>query len=191
MLWFLRALEARWARQLPYAVDLERLAIVYSDAESHGSIAAAFVCAGKVHFMQGIIPRSVMRLLEERLTNIVAYELIAAILAVIQADSLFPEHVGIRHFIDSKPALGCILKGSSPQIDLNCLSGYAWFAAGSRMRAYWGQYVPSKANLADAPSRGDMSLMNQLNAIRIPCDFARLNRAAEWLTSLQSELLVQ
>ena len=95
---------------MPYTVDLERLAIVYSDAESHGSIAAVFVCAGKVHFTQGLIPRSVMRLLEERLTNIVAYELIAA-LAVILADSLFPDNVGIRHFINSKPALGCILKG--------------------------------------------------------------------------------
>ena len=40
-----------------------------------------------------MIPRSVTRLLEERLTNIVAYELIAAILAVILADSLFPDNV--------------------------------------------------------------------------------------------------
>ena len=120
-----------------------------------------------------------------------AYELIAAILVVMIADSLFPDNVGIRHFIDSKPALGCILKGSSPQIDLNCLSGYVWFAAGSRMRAYWGQYVPSKANLADAPSRGDLSMMNQLSAIRVPCDFTRFKGAAEWFNSLQSELLAQ
>ena len=119
-----------------------------------------------------------------------AYVLIAAILAVILADSLFPDNVGIRRFIDSKPALGCILKGSSLQVDLNCLSGYVWFAAGSRMRAYWAQYVPSKANMADAASRGDLSLMKQLVATSVPCDFICFKGAVDWLDSLQSELLV-
>ena len=150
-----------------------------------------FICAGDVYFTHGLIPKSVSRLLVERLTNIVGYELIAAILAVIIADSLFPCNVGIRHFIDSKPALGCILKGSSPQVDLNWLSGYVWFAAGSRMRTYWGQYVPSKANLADAPSRGDLSIMKQLGVTCLPCDFNCFKGAAEWFDSLQSELLVQ
>ena len=131
-----------------------------------------------------------MNLLQPRLTNIVAYELIAAIVAVLYADRLFPQNTGLRHFIDSKPALGCILKGSSPQIDLNCLAGYVWYLAGSRMRSYWGQYVPSKCNLADAPSRGDAGLMKQLRAEQVQCDVAQLSGAAEWLKSLRSELIV-
>jgi hypothetical protein len=190
MQWFLRALEARWEREVPYTLALERLAIAYSDAESTGSVAAVFVCDGCMYYMQASITRRVMRILRDRLTNIVAYELIAAILAVIVADRLLPANVGIRHFVDSKPALGCILKGSSPQDDLNSLAGYVWFAAGSRMRAYWGQYVPSKANLADAPSRGDASLLIQLGAKRVECDMHCILQAVEWLASKRSDLLV-
>ena len=190
MLWFLKALEARWARQVPYSIDLEQLAVVYSDAESHGSIAAVFILDDKVQYLQAMIPRSVMSLLQPRLTNIVAYELIAAIVAVLHADRILPKHTGLRHFVDSKPALGCILKGSSPQFDLNCLAGYVWYVAGSRMRSYWGQYVRSKCNLADAPSRGDVGVMKQLRAEQIHCDVAQLSEAAAWLKSLKSELLV-
>ena len=79
MLWFVRALEERWARKMPYSVGPERLAIVYSDAESHGAIAAVFVCEGTVQYMRGVIPRKLMSLFQCRKTNIVAYELIAAI----------------------------------------------------------------------------------------------------------------
>ena len=125
-----------------------------------------------------------MRLLQYRKTNIVAYELIAAILVAITADKLFPETAG-RHFIDSKPALGYILKGCSPQVDLNSLAGLLWFTSGARMLSYWGHYVPSKCNLADAPSRGDFQQMKRLNASRVSCDFTSLSKeTAEWLESL-------
>ena len=165
-------MEERWAREVPYRVNhFERLAIVYSDAESHGSIAAVLVFEDTVQYMHWVIPARLRRLLCVREANVVANELVAAVMGVVMADRVFLRSIGFRHFVDSNPALGCILKGSSPQEDLNLLAGLVSYLAGSRMRAYWGQYVRSTCNLADKPSRGDYQQMIRLGATSLTCVF--------------------
>ena len=170
----------------------ERLSVVYSDAESHGSIAAVFVFEDTVQYMHGVIPGRLRRLLRVRKTNIVAYEFNAAAMAAVMADMVFPRSIGFRHFVDSKPALCCIFKGSSLQEDLNSLAGLVWYMAGSRMCAYWGQSVRSSCNLDDKLSRGDYQHMIRLGATSLTCDlFVISGEAEEWLQSPRGTLLVQ
>jgi hypothetical protein len=60
--------------------------------------------------------------------------------------------------------LACVIRGFSKQPDLACLAGRLWFEAATLMVDYSPQYVPSKQNLADGPSRDDVSLLISLGA---------------------------
>ena len=190
--WFLCVLRERWVRRIPYSLTPEiPMALVYPDAESHGDVAAVFVFEQKVSYIAGRLPGRVRKFLQTRRTNIAAYELLAAILAIFAIDSLLPAHVGVRHFVDSTPALACAVKGSARPRDLNLLTGFLWFSHAAGMRLYWGQYVRSASNLADGPSRSDFALMKRLEAGRLQFDCSALCPAAEeWLSRLRAEALV-
>ena len=167
------------------------MALVFSDAESHGDVAAVFAFEQKVSYIAGRLPKRARNLSQQRRTNIVAYELLAAILAIFKVHSVLPAHVGVRHFVDSTPALACVVKGSSRQWDLNLLTGLLWFSNAARMRLYWGQYVRSASNLADGPSRHDFALMKRLDARRLQFDCSMLCPAAEeWLSRPKADVLV-
>ena len=89
----------------------------------------------------------------------------------------------LRHFVDNQPALRAIVKGSSKQVDLNSLVGSVWYTCANRLASYWGQYVRSKSNLADGPSRRDYRLVKQLGAQEVPFEYGKLYDAAEkWLS---------
>ena len=77
----------------------------------------------------------------------------------------------IVHYIDNKPALSCIIKGFSKQDDLCSLTGKLWYEAGKLMSNYRAEYVESKLNLADGPSRDDMSFVESIGATEIPLRF--------------------
>ena len=71
-------------------------------------------------------------------------------------------------FVDNKAAVACLVRGCSRQPDLNVLTGalsarLAIDAVGMCVR-----YVPSKLNLADAPSRNDTSELWALGAREVP-----------------------
>ena len=108
------------------------------------------------------IPNSVRRKLRPRCTNILAYELVAAIMTIMLLDGLVDTKVAVRHFVDNKPARSIILKGSSKQVDLNDMVGMVWYAAAHRAKTYYSHWVSSESNLADKPSRQDTSVMTQL-----------------------------
>ena len=84
-----------------------------------------------------------------------------------------------------------MVKASSKQEDLNDLAGMLWFVAGRTLRNYFCQYVASKLNLADAPSRGQFSILTQLNARIIKTDFSECISAVEsWMATVQVQTLV-
>ena len=121
-------------------------------------------------------------MLRFRKTNIVGYELLAGIIGILQIRELFDTPVCIRHFIDSQPALHTIVKGSSRQQDLNCITGALWYQAAGNMRHYWASYVRSEANVADGPSRRKFHMMKQLQAREITFNYQRLCDAVEtWM----------
>lgn len=127
-----------------------------------------------------------------RKTQIVAYELIAGIMGVLQVKNLGIMGASVRHFIDSNPARQCMIKASSKHEDLNALVGMLWFTAGQTLRSYFCQYVASKLNIADAPSRGKFNEVIQLNARIVDADFSECISAVDgWMSSLQVQKLVE
>ena len=63
------------------------------------------------------------------------------------------------------------LKGTAKKTDLNELVGMLWHTAGHRTLSYYAEWVPSGANLADAPSRHDCRVLKQIGGREIQLDF--------------------
>ena len=189
---FSKVLRERWQRKIPYEIDaLAKTVILYSDAESTGRIASVIICPTVRVCYYGTVPAKLRELLRSRETQIIAFELIAAIVAILQVQQLGLNEVSFRHFVDSTPALSCILKASSKQDGLNNLSGLIWFTAGKLLKDYWAQYVPSAANLADGPSRNQFSVVTQLGIRIVRANFSACTLAAEsWIASMAVEALV-
>ena len=130
--------------------------------------------------------------MKPRKTQIVAFELLAAIMGILQCQDLQIDGMGVRHFVDSNPARQGLVRANSKQPDLNNLIGMVWFVAGIIMRRYWCNYVKSCSNLADAPSRGDFSTVTRIGARVMDADFTRCIKFAEtWNSSLEVEALVR
>ena len=129
------------------------------------------------------MPASVRRLLSRRKTQIVAFELLAAVVAVI---CLCPQDLAgssVVHYIDNTPALSCIVKASSKKTDLNFISGRLWFEAGCLMAHYRAEYVKSACNLADGPSRNNVDLLKSLEATELEWTFPRFKGGLDgWMS---------
>ena len=182
--WFERVLQERLCRTIRFNRPIsEKRAIIYSDAEGDGNIAGVLILGSSMFFYMTRIPSAVRKRLRHRRTNIIAFELIAAILSILVFVSKVDSEVNVHHYIDSTPALSCIVRGFSKQNDLLAYTGMLWFEAASTLSSYYACYVRSKSNLADAPSRGCTALMKQLGAKELSVDFPSCFHAADhWLT---------
>ena len=67
------------------------------------------------------------------------------------------EGFDIMHFVDSTAAEGALIKGLSRSQTLSAIAGAYWMQAGLRRICSWIGRVPSVLNVADGPSRGDLS----------------------------------
>ena len=133
--------------------------LVYTDAEGRGGIGGLlFDPLGAVEWFRSKVSKSVISLLNPRLTNINALELLAMIVAVRVWDGRLRGRRLVL-FVDNTVALACGRKGASRASDLNRLSHHFQLllrGLGCRVWLYW---VPSKLNLADTPSRGEPPLI--------------------------------
>ena len=166
LLWFLRVLEAGLTREISLLpAPSTQVVFLYSDAEGYGGLGAVAVFPeDEVVYLQGRVPRKSVRELKQRKTQIVAFELLAALVALV---SLCPEKLrGCRviHFIDNVAALACVVRGFSREPDLADITGRLWFEALALEISYRADSVPTKCNLADGPSRDDRTLMRALGA---------------------------
>ena len=85
--WFLTLLQRRLKRVVPLCTPVTRKRVLlFSDADVNGGIGAVAVFSqGEVIYLQGSIQTQVMQLLQKRKTNIVAFELLAAVVALASA----------------------------------------------------------------------------------------------------------
>jgi len=170
--WFMTVLQRRWCRRVPFTASLlPKEVILYSDAESTGHLAAVAVTHAGSLYSCGRVPARVRRMLTQRRTNIIAFELIAAVFAVVVLCPDMLSDANILHFIDCQPALSCVIKGHSRKVDLMLITGRLWFEAGILMSHYRPEYVASGQNLADGPSRHNFGLMEALGAECVPWSF--------------------
>ena len=102
------------------------------------------------------VPRWLQRWAVRRKTQIATWELVAALCAlwqIVEILKLQGPQLDIRVFIDSTVALGTLLRGSSRQKDWNLLCPGLWFETAKRGMLLSAWRVPSRQNLADAPTR--------------------------------------
>ena len=91
--------------------------------------------------------------LQPRITQINAFEVIAAVWAVMNCIDILPNRT-VQVYIDNTTAQAILTKGTSAAPDLGSIAGnFCQRAAGHRLHLEWFR-VASKANPADAPSRG-------------------------------------
>ena len=134
--------------------------LVYTDADGAGGI-GVFVhwCAtSKQEYASGEVPRRWRACMEPRKTQINMYEL-SAVLAAWETWSSQLAGSRVAFFIDNKPALDIVLSGWSRHADLNLVAGQCWLRIAAAECTVMWSWVPSKSNPADAPSRGDLTLL--------------------------------
>ena len=82
-------------------------------------------------------------------------------------------------FIDNTTALACLVKGYARQPDAVSIVGAVWRWLLDHVAEAYFEYVPSKCNIADGPSRGSWQLMAALRAQRVETDWSMCVR---WFT---------
>ena len=86
-----------------------------------------------------------------------------------------------HYFIDNTVALSAFIHGYAKKRDMARLTNaFHLQLAGLRSSAYL-EYVPSKSNIADLPSRGDFALLTKLGGVRVPVAIPPL---ADWRAPL-------
>ena len=71
----------------------------------------------------------------------------------------------VVHWIDNTSAIAALIKGYSNAPDsARILHAFAAFSLGLEASS-WFEYVPSRANIADQPSRNDFELLRELGSV--------------------------
>ena len=115
---------------------------------------------GQCHYAHGEIPGRLLGRLTTRRAFIYALEIIAQLLRLIVGMPMM-EEMSIC-FIDNEPGKFALQRGFGKDTKVNRLLGLLWsFLNKCDHQPYW-ERVTSQANIADAVSRGDMSMAERL-----------------------------
>ena len=131
-------------------------AVIYSDATGKGMLAwVADLGEGRRMLSSIAVPTWLRKWALFRRTQIATWELVAALCSLwwLLSRNLIDESWEVHLFLDSKTALGTLLRGASRQKDWNSLVGEIWFKIACHGCLLMAWYVPSHQNLADAPTR--------------------------------------
>ena len=113
------------------------------------------------------------RKLRRRATQINPYEA-AAVLCALATFAPISHGQRVVIFVDNGAALGAIAKGWARPTDINALVEGCWSVLARHGIDAHFEWVPSKANLADAPSRRDVALLSAMNSKRMDGVWPRL-----------------
>lgn len=80
-----------------------------------------------------------------------------AALLVLHSSAPLSHDAEVVHFVESSAAEGSLIKGYSCSATLAAVAGAYWTTAGRCNAAAWIGRVPSRLNVADGPTRGDLS----------------------------------
>ena len=158
------------------------LVLVWSDAMYGRGSGAAPVHSSGVGFVVydvasgerwsagGECPAGIIASFTERLTHIGQLELLAELLPYLATPRRFAG-ADVIHFVDNTSAIYASIKGASSSADSARIVHMLHLLLAALDICVWFEYVPSKENIADAPSRGDMELLTGLGARRLDLVF--------------------
>ena len=151
--WWARFLQESPKRRILLAPAVVQRCVVYTDAAGDGAIAFAAVHPQFRAWSATWVPRAAWDWALPRRTQIVLWELVAAVCAVEFLIGHGLSDCEIVLFVDCNPALQALVRGASRQADINDMVTGVWFRvarAGILLHAF---RVPSKLNIADGPTR--------------------------------------
>jgi hypothetical protein len=111
-----------------------------------------------------VAPPAFMAQFCERKQYIGQLELLAAVAVYYSLPSLFIDR-HIIHWVDNTSAVAGLIRGYSGVPDSARIVHAFWALAAALGLDVWFEYVPSEANIADAPSRGDCSYLHELGSV--------------------------
>ena len=116
-------------------------------------------------FSSAAVPESIIAQFEEREQYVGQLEVLAAVAAYTSRDAQLRGR-DVIHFIDNVGAYSGLTKGYSRDVDSGRMISVFHTMNAALGANVWFEYVPSKANIADLPSRGDFELLrsNDLKA---------------------------
>ena len=133
-----------------------RVGVVIYDPEDQGRRSAEKPALWR--FSSAIVPDWVYARMRERTQYVGQLEILAAVLAYTSRPEQFRGR-DVIHFIDNSGAEAGLVKGYSRDLDSARLAGIFHCLAAALEANVWFEYVASKANLADLPSRDDFELL--------------------------------
>ena len=123
-------------------------------------------------------------------TYISQVELVAAIMPLYSRPDLFAGR-RIIHFIDNTTALSALVNGYSGKPDLARLVNLFHVATIALGCEWWGEWVPSKANLADIPTRAESASLRPSHvldggAVELPPLHWGAGQLREWMRAMEA-----
>ena len=116
-----------------------------------------------LEFCRSAIPRAEVSRWLPRKQPIMLVELFAAPMALeTWAETVRGRNVLL--YVDNNSALSALVKGYTPKVDSAKIVSQFWLTAARVRCGIWAERVESKSNIADGPSRGDVTLMRQMVA---------------------------
>ena len=139
--------------------------VLYSDATGRGELGVVLLDNAVGFFARGTCPAWLADLLHDHRHAVNQYETLAAVCALLT----FGIHLQRRRvalFVDNTSALIVLSRGHSPKDDMCRLAALFHAYACNLDTDLFIEYVPSKENLADIPSRGtDHTQWDELTAM--------------------------
>ena len=129
-----------------------------------------------------VVPRRVQRALLLRRTQINFLELLAVLVALESCGAVL-RGGRVVCFVDNTSALRMIVKGWQRADDANAIAAQCWsFMADLGVQVFW-EYVPSKINLADGPSRSNVLEDLSLGSEAVEAEWSLCHSTCDEFTS--------
>ena len=163
--------DAMWRPRPPLLWGVGRVAFVVLSRDNAGGLGEVFY--SEVDVPQGVLRR--IHSLRAQLSFICALEEIAT-----SGAYACPELVrvffrrDVIHFADNQAANGAAVKGYSKVPDLARVVSAMHVNIAKLQARWWLSFVKSESNVADAPSRGDLSWLQHAGATRLAFRFPSL-----------------
>jgi len=103
----------------------------------------------------------------DKKTYIGQLEALAGACAYESVDPARIKDRNVLHWVDNTSAIAGMVKGYSKQSDTGRILNAFQVRLSSVFCSPWVAYVPSEQNIADAPSRGDFSVLEELGSEKI------------------------
>ena len=117
------------------------------------------------HWTTMVVPQGIWELFFERRDHLIGIQELLAVCLALGTFAELLEGQKLLCWVDNMGVVGSLLKGSASHCDANLVIAKTWLRLAAMNVAFAINYVHTKANVADGPSREDYTLVEDLGAV--------------------------